>query len=68
MPTCHCAGVQNSLCSEVNCPEVFVKKLEEGESGERCFFLPLFFFLTVSSEVPNSHDLKRKWGKAFSFE
>ena len=33
------------------------------------FFLSLFFFfLTIRSEVSNSHDFKRTWGKAFSFE
>lgn len=39
-------------------------------SGERCFFFCFlfFFFLTVSSEVSKTHDFKRNWGKAFSFE
>lgn len=68
MPVCHCA-LKNLLYSEVNCPEVLVKKLEEGgEWGEVVFSFLLFFFLTVRSEVSNSHDFKRKWGKAFSFE
>lgn len=49
---------------------MLVKKLEEGgEWGEVVFFpSSFFFFLTVSSEVSNSHDFKRKWGRAFSFE
>lgn len=32
------------------------------------FSFLLFFFLTIGSEVSNSHDCKRKGGKVFSFE
>lgn len=64
MPICHCALVKNLLYSEVNCPEVLVKKLQEGEEWEEEPFssLPpsLSFF---DSEVSNSHDFKRNWGK-----
>lgn len=67
MPTCHCAVVKNLLCSEVNCPEILVQKLEEGGEWGKVFFASSFF-LTVSSEVSETHDFKRNWGKAFSFE
>lgn len=41
--------VGNLLYSEVNCPAVLVKKLEEGgEWGEVGFFLPLFL-VTIRS-------------------
>lgn len=68
MPVCHCA-LKNLLYSEVNCPEVLVKKLEEGgEWGEKWFLSSSLFFLTISPEGSNSHDFQGKWGKAFSFE
>lgn len=62
MPICHCVLVKNLLHSEVNCPEVLVRTLQEGEEWERSPFssslsLSLFF---LNSEVSNFHDCQRK--------
>lgn len=61
MPICHCAMVNNLLCSEVNCPEVVFKKLQEGgEWKKMCFFfLPLFFFFRLLAQKCLIHMILR---------
>lgn len=52
MPICHCALVQNLLCSGENCPEVLVQKLTEGgEWGEGFFSSCSPSLRTICSEV-----------------
>lgn len=64
MPICHCALVRSLLLSEVNCPGVLVRTLQEGEEWERRFFffsLPEYlFFFFLNSEVSNFHVCQRK--------
>lgn len=59
MPICHCALVKNLVHSEVNCPEVLVRTLQEGEEWERSLFSSWFSFF-FNSEVSNFHDCQRK--------
>lgn len=69
MPICHCALVKNLLHSEVNCPEVLVRTLEEGEERDRSLFSScVFIYLFILAQKCLISIIAKANVRTFSFE